>query len=114
MRSRTNLRNQKKQNLSSKISPLVRSHRSLPPVTKNRQWPEQDLEADPSLWCRLQATFLAGLRCSYRRRCAPDKVDGQAVFNIQMNQGSFDGKTVSFWLDFKDENEGIFAINLGG
>ena len=31
-----------------------------------------------------------------------------------MNQGSFDGKTVSFWLDFKDENEGIFSINLGG
>ena len=59
-------------------------------------------------------TFLAGLRCSHWRRCAPDKVDGQAVFNIQMNQGSFDGKTVSFWLDFKDENEGIFTINLGG
>ena len=64
---------------------------------------------------RRQAPSLAGLlRCSHRRRCAPDKVDGQAVFNIQMNQGSFDGKTVSFWLDFKDENEGIFTINLGG
>ena len=63
---------------------------------------------------RLLTTFLAGLRFSHRRRCAPDKVDGQAVFNIQMNQGSFDGKTVSFWLDFKDENEGIFTINLGG
>ena len=40
----------------------------------NRQWPEQDLEADPSLWCRLQATFLAGLHCSHAMRlCVPGR-----------------------------------------
>jgi hypothetical protein len=41
-----------------------------------------------------------------------DTIAGQKVFNIQLNQGSFDGKTVSVFVALSDTNEGIYTIPL--
>lgn len=42
-----------------------------------------------------------------------DKIAGQEVFNIQLNHGSFDGKSVSIFVALNDLNEGIYSIPLG-
>jgi hypothetical protein len=41
-----------------------------------------------------------------------DKIAGQEVFNIQLNQGSFDGESVSIFVALSDLNEGIYSIPL--
>ena len=41
-----------------------------------------------------------------------DKIAGQEVFNIQLNHESFDGKSVSIFVAFRNLNEGIYSILL--